>query len=98
MRSIIEFTAGLLNVFEVFRCPDPCAAKWRAKAHAQRRCRRQLDDTDSRGIDGKRGVAIHALERIGRSVSQKMLTQTLRHMERDGLITNYDVAAEHSPR
>jgi hypothetical protein len=24
--------AGLLNVFEVFRCPDPYAAKCRAKA------------------------------------------------------------------
>ena len=38
------------------------------------------------------------LSELVEGVSQKMLAQTIRHMERDGLITNYDVTAGHSPR
>ena len=38
------------------------------------------------------------LSELVEGVSQKMLTQTVRHMEHDGLITNYDVTAGHSPR
>jgi hypothetical protein len=30
------------------------------------------------------------LSELVEGISQKMLTQTLRHMEHDGLITNYD--------
>jgi hypothetical protein len=45
-----------------------------------------------------RPAGLCALERIGRRRRQKMLTQTLRQMEHDGLITNYDVTAGHSPR
>jgi hypothetical protein len=41
--------------------------------------------------------ALNASELV-EGVSQKMLTQTLRHMEHDSLITNYDVTTGHSPR
>jgi hypothetical protein len=68
-----------------------------AKAHAERRCRRQVNDTAS-GIDGKGELRFTRLSELVEGVSQKMLTQTLRHMEHDGLITNYDVTAGHSPR
>jgi len=68
-----------------------------AKAHAERRCRRQVDDTAS-GIDGKGELRFTRLSELVEGVSQKMLTQTLRHMEHDGLITNYDVTTGHSPR
>ena len=68
-----------------------------AKAHAERRCRRQVDDTAS-GIDGKGELRFTRLSELVEGVSQKMLTQTLRHMEHDGLITNYDVTTGQSPR
>ena len=68
-----------------------------AKAHAERRCRRQVDDTAS-GIDGKGELRFTRLSELVEGVSQKMLTQTLRHMEHDSLITNYDVTTGHSPR
>ena len=49
-------------------------------------------------LTGKGELRFTRSSELVEGVSQKMLTETLRHMEHDGLITNYDVTAGHSPR
>jgi DNA-binding HxlR family transcriptional regulator len=48
-------------------------------------------------LTGKGELRFTHLSELVKGVSQKMLAQTLRHMEHDGPITNYDVTAGHSP-
>ncbi len=45
-----------------------------------------MDDAGNRGVDGKGGTAFHSLRECVPAVSYKMLTQTLRSMEREGLV------------
>ena len=84
-------------MFEVFRCPDSDAANAAPRL------------MPSGGIADKWTPILEALTEKGvlrftrlselvEGVSQKMLIETLRHMEHDGLITNYDVTTGHSPR
>ena len=79
------------NVFEVFSCPDPYATK----CARQGSCRAAVSPTSG---DGKGELRFSRLSELVEGISQKMLTQTLRHMEHDGLITNYDVTTAHSLR
>jgi DNA-binding HxlR family transcriptional regulator len=54
--------------------------------------------TRLRSFDGKGMLRFTRLSELVEGVSQKMFTQTVGHMEHDGLIANYDVSAGHSPR
>jgi DNA-binding HxlR family transcriptional regulator len=46
-----------------------------------------MDDVDSGSLSGKGELRFTRLGELVEGISQKMLTQTLRQMERDGLVT-----------
>jgi len=79
---------------------DPCCvcrprgvSFFHAGAAVNRRWTLILEALTEKGV-----LRFTRLSELVEGVSQKMLTQTVRHMEHDGLITNYDVTAGHSPR
>jgi hypothetical protein len=58
VRSIIELAAGLLNVFEVFRCPDPCAAKCRGSGRDAGRYQIRLETAFDGGLEARGAIAM----------------------------------------
>ena len=81
----------------VFRCPDQtpqnAAPRLMPSGGIADKWTPILEALTEKGV-----LRFTRLSELVEGVSQKMLTQTVGHMEHDGLIANYDVSAGHSPR